>query len=520
MNIDLFKMLVMNEVRLRLRRTSTLVALLAVTIISWAMIGDPAKGDAVIVINDARVLYTSNVIAIGSGSLAGLLFGLGGFYLVRGRSAEDARSGAGSVIGAAPISNLLFLASRWAGGVAYLGSLMLAFMVTMLGLHLVRGDGPIELLVYLQFYALLLLPLLFFTVSCAVLFDSVAFLMGKAGDVLYFILFCAQLGAAIAATAVVDKVIPLATVFDFSGVGACMLLIREGVDSTAISLGGGSFNPKLASIELTGALWTAQMVALRCISGVLALLPLLPAIALFHRFSPDRVKLSTAAKRRSPLDVLNGWLRPLARLVQPLFRLAARVPGMGGQVLADVALTLAQSPSGLAAALVLSGLALVLPAPALGPLLMVAGAWWGVLVCDLSTRDFEAGTEDMTGAVNGGALRRYARQYAATALLGFAFTAMIALRWSFVHPVGALAVVTGVLGMAALASLFGRCARTPRLFLALFLFWKYIEFNKVPVPLLDAFGAMGIATPATAAAYGAIAVLALAGGYWWNRRAQ
>ena len=520
MNLALFQYLVLNEVRLRLRRSSTLMALLAVTIISWSMIGDPAGGNAIIVIEDARVLYTSNVIAIGSASLAGLLFGLGGFYLVRGRSAEDLRSGTGSVIGAAPIGNALFLASRWAGGVAYLGTLMLAFMLTMLGLHLVRGDGPIELLVYLQYYALLLAPLLLFTVSCAVLFDSVAFLMGKAGDVLYCILYCVQLGAAISATAVAAKVVPLVTVFDFSGIGACMLLIRQAVDSTAISLGGGSFDAALAPITLTGALWTWELVALRCASAVLALLPLLPAALLFHRFSPDRVKVATAAKRRSPLDVLNGWLRPLARLVQPLFRLAARLPGLPGQVLAEIALTLAASPSALAALLLLALLALVLPAPALAPLLMVACAWWGVLVCDLSTRDGQAGIEDISGAVAGGALGRYLRQYAATALLGLAFCGMIALRWSLAQPAAALAVVTGVLGMAALASLFGRCAGTPRLFLALFLFWKYLEFNKVPVPLLDAFGSMGLASPATALTHGVLAAAALAGGLWWTRRAR
>ena len=67
-------------------------------------------------------------------------------------------------------------------------------------------------------------------------------------------------------------------------------------------------------------------------------------------------------------------------------------------------------------------------------------------------------------------LRRFVRQYAATALLGFMFMGMVALRFSFTQPVRALAVVAGVLCLSALASLFGRCARTSRLFLALFLF--------------------------------------------------
>ncbi len=519
MNAALFKHLVTNEVRLRLRRTSTMVALLAVTIISWSMMGNPAKGDAVLVIGGAPALYTSHVIAIGSASLAGLLFGLGGFYLVRGRSAEDVRSGLGSVIGAAPIGNAVFLASRWVGGVAYLGAMMLAFMATMIGLHLVRGVGPVELTVYIQYYVLLLGPMLLFTVSCVVLFDSVAFLMGKAGDLLYFVIYCTQLGMAIAVTSAAGKAVPLVTVFDFSGLGACMLLVRQAVDIADVSLGAGSFDPKLAPIQLQAGLWTGQLLAMRLAAGALALLPLLPAALLFHRFSPDRVKVSTAAKRRSPLALVNGWLRPLAKLVQPLFRLAARLPGLPGQVLADVALTFATSPSGLVAMLTSAVLAAVLPAHALAPLLLAAVVWWGILVSDLSTRDFEAGTEDITGAVRGGVVRRFVRQYAATALIGFGFAGIAALRWSADAPLRALAVVAGVLAMSALASLFGRCARTSRLFLALFLFWAYLAVNKVPAPPIDVFGSIGSATTASVGAWGVVLVLALAGGYWWNRRA-
>lgn len=519
MNAFLVKTLVLNEVRLRLRRTSTLVALLAVAIISWAMMGDPASGDAVLVIDDTRVLYTSSVIAIGSASLACILFGLAGFYLVRGRVAEDLRSGTGSVIGATPVGNALFLASRWAGGVAYLGALMAAFMGTMLALHLVRGDGPIELLVYLRFYALLLVPMLFFTVSCAILFDSVAVLMGKAGDVLYFLVWCAQLGVAIAVTAGTSVQAPWVTVFDFSGIGAAMLLIRQAFDTTHIALGGGTFDPARAPLTLAATLWTVELVALRLAAGALALLPLLPAVMLFHRFSPDRVKIASAARRRSPLAVINGALRPLARLAQPLFGLAATLPGMAGQVLADVALTFVTAPLALVAVLGITLAAGAAPASALAPLLIAAVAFWGVLVSDLGTRDFEAGIEDLTGALPGGVTRRYLRQYAAGALLGFMFSGTIALRWAVGQPLRALALAAGVLALAALASLFGRCARTSRLFLALFLFGMYVAVNVITLPIIDVVGFNGVATLHSALAWFALGGAALAGGYLWNRRA-
>ena len=517
--IAVIKALALNEMRLRMRRTSTLVTLLAVIAISWLMIADPAGGSTLIVVNDARVLYTSSALSVGSASLGCILFCLGGFYLVRGRVAEDIRSGTGSVIGATPVGNALFVFSRWLGGVAYLGSLILAFMLTIMVLHAVRGDGPIEPLVYLTNYTLLLLPLVLFTVSCASLFDNWAPLMGKGGDVLY----CFVWAALVAVMPFIDHApfgapIPLLELIDFNGIGASMLVVTHALQSKHVALGGGDFKAALAPVTMRADLWYGTLIAMRFATGLIALLPLLVSIFLFHRFSPDKVKVAAASKRRSPLEVLNGLLRPLSKLVSPLFRLAARVPGMPGQVLGDVALTFVTAPSALlaiVASLAASSLASVQLLPGV---LMASLAFWGVLVSDISTRDYTAGTEDMTGAVRGGVTSRYLRQYAATVLLGLMFSGVVALRWSGSEPLRALALLAGVLGMAGLATMFGRCSRTARLFMALFLFWVYVVLNSPKIALLDAVGSVGVANSGSVMMWTAAGAVALAAGYLWNRR--
>ncbi len=148
-----------NEVRLRMRRLSTLFALLVVVVISWTMIVDPSSGYALMAVNDQRVLYTSAAMAMGSAAICGMLAGLGGFYLVRGRISEDIRSGIGSVIGATPVGNATFLAARWLGAVAYLAALVVALMCTTMVCQLVRGDGPVLVWVYLQAFALDVVPI-------------------------------------------------------------------------------------------------------------------------------------------------------------------------------------------------------------------------------------------------------------------------------------------------------------------------------------------------------------------------
>ncbi len=516
-----------NEIRLRMRRTSTLVALLAVVALSWAMIPDPAGGTALLVFGQTRVLYTSSALALGTSALGAILFGLGGFYLARGRMSEDIRSGTGAVIGATPVSGTLFLAGRWLGGVGYLAALVLAFMLTVLALHALRGDGPIEVAVYLATYAIILLPMIAFAVSCAILFDSVAPLMGKGGDILFFVLWALQLGMIAQVFKGNDAA---AVMFDFSGLSTTVLALKGHVLASGLSIGNGAakdddfaigasgFNAALAPIILPAMLWSARIGMLRAASFALALLPLLPAVWLFHRFSPDKVKLGRARQRRSPLAWLNSLLRPLSVLVRPLLALAARLPGVAGQVTGDLALTLLMAPAALLALLCAMVAGIAVDGAMLPAVLMGAVAAWGIAVSDISTRDYAAAVEDLTGAVAGGGARRYLRHYGATLLLGFLFTGAVALRWSLTRPLLAAALVAGVCALGALASLFGRCSRSARLFLGLFLFALYVALNARHFPMLDAVGFNGVATAQSVTMYAALALTALLGGYAWNRR--
>jgi hypothetical protein len=364
-----------------------------------------------------------------------------------------------------------------------------AFMATVLACHAVRGEGPIEVLVYLQTYVLVLGPMALFTASCAMLFDSWAQLMGKRGDILYFFVWVGQM-----------SVLPAVT----EGMGAAPFAVP--VDFAK------------APITLAAWVWTGTLVAGRCLTALLACLPLLLAVRLFHRYSPDRVKPARARARRSPLALINGWLRPLARLARPLFSLAARVPGMAGQALADVALTLVSAPAAIALLLLAQVLALALDLHALAPLALACVACWGVLVSDLPTRDLDAGCAALGAALPGGASRRYWRQLAATFILGLMFTGVAMLRLAGAEPVRAGALLAGVFALAALAALLGRTSGTGRTFLVLFLLGLYMAIQINKVALADVVGFHGSATPASALAWLAVGAAAAFGGHAWNRR--
>jgi hypothetical protein len=509
-------LLAANEVRLRLRRLSSLVTVLAVVAVTWAMISDVRDGKTLMMVHGARVLYTSSALALGSAIMASLLFSLAGFYLARGRTGEDLRSGIGGVIGATPAGNALLVVSRWLGAVGSLVLLLGAIMLTTFACHLLRGEAPLQPLVYLETYALMMLPMAMFAASCAVLCDSWGPLMGKGGDLLYFIVWMLllSLGAAVDEGSRASSLAWL----DFTGLANAMEGLRGQVGTESLGIGMMPFDAALAPVELPRSMWTAEMVRARLLSAALAPLPLLLAVLLFHRFSPDRVKAGKARRRRSPLALLNGWLRPLARGVQPLMQLAARIPGPFGQVLADCALVLMTAPSAILALAICIAGGLVLPAAVLPGLLAGAVAFWGILCSESGTRDAGAGCEGLSAAVPGGAPRRFLRQWGAALLLGLLFTGAVALRWSVADPVRAFALVAGVSALAGCAALFGLLSRTPRLFLGLLLFGFYVAIQAKGVAMMDVVGFHGDATAASAATFLAAGLATVAAGIAWSRR--
>lgn len=511
------QILIVTEVRLRSRRWTSLLAVFLMAAMCWNIISDPASGHAMIVIDHARVLYTSSALALGSSSLLSMIMLFVGFFLVRGRVADDIRTGIGSLIAASPVSNAVFLSSRWIGGVLYFMLLIFAGMLSVIALQMVRGEPGIDFWIYLQTYSLVFIPLAFYVVSLALLFDSVPFLMGKLGDLLFFILWIAQLS-------LITKVMELGRgessawfIFDFCGLVTTIANLQGQLGTKNFSLGGSNFDPALAPIVLSASLWSTKLVVLRVATAVFALLTLLLAFPLFHRFSPDRVKQSQSRKRRTPIEMLNQWSRPLARLAQPLMRMANRMPNFFGQVVADAALALISAPVFILCLLVLNGFAVFMDTKDLFSVLLFIVMTWGVLIVDISTRDFQAGIESMTAAVSGGVERRYLRQLSACLLLALMFGGVAMLRLVSEDGFVVVMLCVGFVAASAMACAAGRITRTPRPFLSAFLFWLYVASQAESIPMVDLFGFNRVATQSTLILMAEIAVVSLILGIVYNK---
>lgn len=515
--LAMIRAIVMNEVRLRTRRFSTLVILLLVVVVSWSMVADPATGQSMMTVGKAAVKYNSTALAVGSSVLASLLFGLFAFYLVRGRTREDLIHGMGGVLAATPIGNATLLFARWLGAVAFLSVLVLALMATMMAVQWIRGVGPIQPLVYLQTYALLLMPTLLLAASIAVLSDAYAPLMGKGGDVLYFAFWLGQFSAVPAEITKHTSDLGHIAAIDVSGLAAILIRFRQLFNTDGFSIGGREFDTGLPMMVLDN-FWSNELILMRLVCIAFTMLPLLLAIALFHRYSPDKVKTASARRSRSLLALLNRILNPVTRVVRPLFAIAARLPGFAGQVLADIALTLTANPAAVVAMIIIVALGTFSGPVQLGGVLIAAIGCWGILVSDIAVRDYQSATESMTAAAPGGAVRRYVRQLIVTLLLGLLCVAPVLAHWLINSPMRAAALLSGLLALSASASLLGRTTRTGRTFLALFLFGLYTSTQIKSIPWWDVVGVNGVANAHTVSVQLAVGVIACAIGYFYNQR--
>ncbi len=513
MNTVLYRALVLNEWRLRSRRISSLVILLAVVAVSWLMVLDPKSGGAMMVVSKQRIAYESQALAFATNLIASLLFGLAGFYLARGRTQEDLRCGTAAVLAATPVGNAQLLGARWLGAFGFLFSLGAVVMLTVWVLQLVRGEGPLQPLPYLQMLCLGLAPGLMLCASLAVLADAWAPLMGKRGDALYWVLWMVQFAFLPATLGQGAVRLTGWQVFDINGVSPLLVSVSRLMDVSHISVGGSPFDATLPLLHMPDGLWSPELVALRMGSMVLALLPLLPATLLFHRYAPDRVKARDPAGRGRAVALLQWLLRPLMRpftfALGLLLRASARLPGLPGRWLADVGLVLLSQPL-LALAMGAGAVAcVVVPANVLPAVLAATLGAWGMAVADVSSRDLQSGTLALASAAPGGARERGWRQVLAALGLGLVLALPALVR---VSPTQALACVAGLLFLSTAATLLGRLTQGSRTFLALFLFGLYLNMQKTGVAALDLLGLVGEASAVSAAGYavaGAVGVAAL-----------
>ena len=488
------------DVLIRLRRPSTAVIFVLLSALPYLWIPAPSTGRALMQIDGRRALYNSAAIGTSTAVLATVFIGLAGFYVISNALRRDVLTRCGFVIASTTLRGSEYIAGKFAGNVVFLSLFTFGFMLTAMAMVLVRGEAPLEPLVFATQYLLLLPPAIFFVSALAIVFECTPLLRSKAGDVFYFFLWVGTLG--IVAT-MVDGGSTAAASFDISGLGFLLQQMKLEFHTDSISIGSSSFDASKGVVVFQGLGHGTGWLLPRIAATLWPLSLLAVARVFFHRFDPARVRvLPNERTHRSWLGRLNALSKPLVRLGGAFSTRPA---------VADAVTTIAAFPL---VAVAIAGFAIASLAADSSALfagvLPFAFAACAVAIADIACREKRAATTSLVFAMPGLRERFVAWKFLSSLYVAAIFLGIPLFRAAILRPSSILPLATGLVFVTAAATTLGIISANPKTFLVVFLsFWYVVMSDKGLSPELDFAGWSGTATPTVTAAYAALAATCL-----------
>jgi len=319
-HMRLLYQLVIADVRERTRRYSFLLTLGATIYLGYLVfIGNltPRLGDYRGECNAAWVGTTMAMTCT-------LMLCMLGFYLVKNALARDRQTRVGQIIAAAPISNTAYIAGKIISNFLVLSSMIVLVMLFAgIGVLIDGVEGGFNLWALVAPFVFISLPVLAFISAIAVLFETVRWLRGSFGNVVYFI--------------GIMTLLPLGmetanSLFDFAGLGLFEPSMRAAAQAAYPDAGAMPFNlnpeswPNIRYFHWAGYDWTTELLTIRIFWVGVALLFAALAVICFNRFDPAKER--TGSKRRRPVaapaaletSISRESVKPVTAWTTPLVR--------------------------------------------------------------------------------------------------------------------------------------------------------------------------------------------------------
>jgi len=499
------------DVLIRLRRPSTAVIFLLLSIVPYKWIPEVSTGRTLIEIGGHRALYNSAAIGMGTAVLATFFIGLAGFYVISNALRRDVLTRCGYVIASTTMRGSEYIAGKFAGNVAFLTLFVSGYMAVAMIMVIVRGEAPLEPLVFAKQYLLLLPPPIVFVSAIALLFECTPLLRTKLGDVVYFFVWIGLMGSV---TAMVDNGVARSWTpyLDISGLGFMLQQTKIFYHAKSLAIGASRFDPAKPPFVFEGfRADSLQWLVPRIVATLWPMALLLPARLFFHRFDPARVRaVPNEQTRRTWLGRFNLLANPFARLAGQLGRAAAAIPGLPHLLRAaiiDALASLSAFPLTMVAMLGIAIAATTVPEQALfAAVLPLAFAACALALADIACREKRAGTTALVYAAPTLRTHFVGWKFASTLLVAAAFLAIPVAKAIALRPASAASLLIGVLFTAAAATTLGILSANPKTFIVAFLtFWYIALSDHGRTPSLDFGGWYAKATPSITLTYAAFA---------------
>jgi len=251
-----------------------------------------------------------------------------GFYLVKGSVHRDYATGVGQIMATTPLSRPMYMLGKWLSNFAVLGIAILILLVEGILMNLLAGTAGFDLAALAAPLAFIALPAVGLVAAIAVLFESITWLRGGLGNVVYFLLFMAYIGLSSMSTFFAG---PNATTNPYTDITGSNI-IGDSITRAAkvaypegtgfFSFMGGARLIDLKYFTWTGMTWSADILLSRLLILVIAVGLVAFSALFFDRFNPSRlllIKRPKAAPAVLPtpasqvIPVSNVHLTPLSR---------------------------------------------------------------------------------------------------------------------------------------------------------------------------------------------------------------
>jgi hypothetical protein len=294
----------------RTRRYSFLITLGLMIFAAYLYLPPSSANYLTLGLGNYRGAYNSAWIGGSVAVLCSALLSLPAFYLVKNAIERDEQTGVGQIIATTPLNKTIYTLGKAFSNFVFLGVMVVVIALTSGAMQLIRGEvfriDPWALFSPFVFCAL---PAMGVIASLAVLFETISFLRGTFGNVVYFILWLGLLifSAANMPTAqqVSEPLIdPLGVQVILSG------MIRETAAAFpdyhgSVAIGATTLQAPLRTFNWNGIQWTTEIIARRMSWLGVALGIALFAALFFRRFdpAPQKLKLARDNKRTDPPPV-------------------------------------------------------------------------------------------------------------------------------------------------------------------------------------------------------------------------
>lgn len=185
------------DVLVRFRRFSTLVIFLLLSASALLWVPDPRTGRTLIQISGRRALYNSASIGMATAMLATIFVGMFGFYVVSNALRRDAMTRCGYVIASTEMRTHEYLLGKFLGNVVFLATFMTGYMLAAMAMLVIRAEAPLQPFVFASQYLILIPSTIVFVSVLAIVFESIPWLSGRFGDVVYFFAWATTLGVVV-----------------------------------------------------------------------------------------------------------------------------------------------------------------------------------------------------------------------------------------------------------------------------------------------------------------------------------